>query len=343
MLPASRLAIGLILALAGAGAAPAAGDPLAALQAAIATETERNGAASPYLLPLFEQLARLQFRTGDLTAATAAQRRNLTVAVTMFGSASPSSAEAMTALAEAKLDQLHYLDAEALLIAADNAIAAPPGDDGQALVPVLAGLARIALARGDLAVARARAEQAVALRAKNPFPRSAEALRVLGAVLAAQRDFDAGETALNQAIAFDRAKRDSENLETARSLSQLGNLYLRAERFGDALAPLEEAAAIDQDRLGPAHPFIADDLHDLGIAYDGLKRPGDARRVLADAVERLRHGTEKTSPRIAFCELELARIDRAAGDSTEADAEFRRARRLLDATEQEEHNRERQI
>ena len=343
MLWLSRLAIGLILALSSAVGARAGGDPMMALQAAISAETEKNGATSPYLLPLYEQLAHLQFLAGHFDAAASAQRHNLTIAIAAFGPESPNSAQAMTALAEAKLDQLKYIDAEGLLIAADAVLAAEPGGDDQARVPVWTGLARVALARGDLAVARTRAEQAVALRATNPYPRSSAALRALGAALAAERRYDEAEPPLQQAIAFDRGKHDPENLETARSLSQLGNLYLRAQRFADALPLLEDAAAIDQSRLAPNHPFIADDLHDLGIAYDGMKRPTEARQVLNQAIALLQKGSEKNGPRVAYCEQELARIDRIAGNGDAADAETREGRRLLDAAQGDERIRDRSI
>jgi len=343
MVRAVVIAVGLCLALAGAARAadPAPDAAIIEIKRAIADAVQREGAASPALPPLYGRLARLQFTAGDLDAATAARRRNLTVALHLIGGESLGTAEAMIALADAELDQLHYFDAEGMLIIAGNIIEAAPGADAAAQVPVLAGLARISMARGDLAKAEAQARRAVVLRARNPHPRSSEALRVLGAVLAGERKFDEGAAILKQAVAFDRAQHGADDPETARSLSQLGNLYLRADRFAEALRPLEEAAAIDQARLVPNHPFIADDLHDIAIADERLKREHLAHRLLTAALALLRGGSEPNHTRVALCELDLSRIDRALGDSAAADAAFLRARRLLDAAQKEEHNRER--
>src|SRR5207249_8696881 len=122
---------------------------------------------------------------------------------------------------------------------------------------IFAGLARIALARGDDGPAMVWAERAVEVARYNPHGRSAEPLRTLGAVLTAAQRFEAAEQALTQALTQDRKQHGADGIDTARSLAQLGRLYLRQGRASDALPLLERAAAIDRRRLGPAHPFIA--------------------------------------------------------------------------------------
>lgn len=338
-------AIALCLVLAGGGAAtlradPAPGDALAALRRSIAAAEQDDGADSPQLLPLLARLARAQFAGGDLPGATAADRRSLRIALAAFGAGSPEAVAAMTALAGAQLDQLHYLDAEALLVVANGSAAAMPGADAAARVAIIAGLARVALARGEPDVAQARAQRAVALAAKiAPYPTAP--LRVLGAALAAQGKFAEGERVLKEAVARDRAgQRDD---AAARSLSALGNLYLRADRFRDALAPLEQAAAIDQAQLAPDHPFIADDFHDIGVADEGLKRYAAARRILTAALHLLRRAPGKDRIRIALIDIELSHVDRHEGHAAAADAASRRARHILDAAADEERRREARI
>ena len=58
-----------------------------------------------------------------------------------------------------------------------------------------------------------------------------------------------------------------------------------------------EAAAIDQSRLGATHPFIADDLHDLGLAYDALGRGDEARAAFEAALGILERGPGRETPR----------------------------------------------
>src|SRR5882762_8371555 len=131
------------------------------------------------------------------------------------------------------------------------------------------------------------AERAVAIARRNPHGRSTEALRVLGAVLASEERFTKARRVLGEALAQDREHHGPDGLDTARSLAQLANIELRAHRFTEALPLIQQAAAIDQARLGPAHPFIADDLFDLGLVYDGLKRAPEARKAFAAALHVL--------------------------------------------------------
>ena len=73
-----------------------------------------------------------------------------------------------------------------------------------------------ALARGRVSHAQKWAEAAVAVDVKAGAPHS-DRLRVLGAVFAAEQQFDDSERILRRALALDRAEAD--RLSTARSLS----------------------------------------------------------------------------------------------------------------------------
>src|SRR5207237_4009180 len=101
-----------------------------------------------------------------------------------------------------------------------------------------AGLARGALARGDTASAVVQAERAVDVARRNPHRRSAEPWRALGAALTAAERFDQAEPALLDALAQDRKHHGADGIDTARSLAQLGKLYLRQGRAGDARPPV---------------------------------------------------------------------------------------------------------
>jgi tetratricopeptide (TPR) repeat protein len=164
----------------------------------------------------------------------------------------------------------------------------------------------------------------------------------LGAALAAQEHFAEAAEVLQEAVAEDRHHHGPDGA-TARSLAQLANAELRAHRFAEALPLIQQAAAIDQERLGATHPFIADDLFDLGLVYDGLKRTAEARRAFATALAVLERGAGRETPRAAYVELEIARIDRQDGKEAEADAASRDAKRILYKAEDEERRRERRV
>jgi tetratricopeptide (TPR) repeat protein len=187
------------------------------------------------------------------------------------------------------------------------------------------------------------ARRAVEIARRNPHRRSAEPLRALGATLAAEERFDEAETVLNEALTEDRKHHGPDGIDTARSLAQLANAELRAHHFADALPLIQQTAAIDQERLGAAHPFIADDLFDLGLVYDGLQRPAEARRAFSAALAVLERGAGRETPRVAYVELELARLDRQEGKEAEAEATARDARRILYKADEEERRRERRV
>ena len=316
---------------------------VARLTRALAAAEAQGGGTSPYLLPLIEELAQAQRRDGALGEAAALRRRALDIAVAAFGCDSASAAEAMAALAVIDIDRRRYLDAEPLLIIAERVLATRVAADQPVVATICAGLARIALARGETQPAEASASRAVAIAKRNPHGRSAEALRTLGAVLAAEERFAEAKRVLDEALAQDRRQHGADGEDTARSLAQLANLYLREGKAGDALPLIQEATAIDQSRLGPTHPFIADDLHDLGLAYDALARGDEARRAFNAALAILERGAGRETPRVAYVEIELSRLYRQAGKEEAAEAAFRDARRILNKEEAEEHRRERQV
>jgi hypothetical protein len=332
------IALWLLLAL----AVPARADESAArLAQALAAMEAKEGAASPYLLPVIEQLAQVRLRDGDLDAAAALSRRALAIALAAFGCESTSAAEAMAALALVQLDRRRYLDAEPLLIVAERVLAERVAGDHPSLAAIAAGLARIALARGDGGPALGWAGRAAETARRNPHGRSSEPLRTFGAALAAAGRFEEAQAALDEALAADRRHHGPEGRETARSLAERANLDLRRGRAAGALPLIQEALAIDQSRLGPSHPLIADDLHDLGLAYAALNRPEPARRAFAAAVALLERGAGRETPRVAYAELELSRLERARGDDAAAESAYRDARRILNKAEAEERRRER--
>jgi len=327
--------------LAAPASSPADEGATALLTRELAAAEAHEGRASPQLLPVIEKLARARLRDGALDDAAALRRRALDIALAAYGSDSPGAAQAMAAQAFVDIDRRRYLDAEPLLIIAARVPEAQDAADQPAQAAIYAGLARIALARGDTQPAEAWARRSVEIARRNLDTRSAEPLRALGAVLTAEGRFSAAERVLDEALAEDRKQHGTDGTDTARSLSQLANLYLRDNKPGDALPLIEEATAIDQQQLGAAHPFIADDLHDLGLAYEALKRGDAAREAFIAAINLLERGTGKETPRVAYAELELSRLYRQQGNDGAADAAFADARRILNKAEAEEHRRER--
>ncbi len=317
------------------------GDAGSVLARSLATTERRLGPAAPDLLPILSSLAQIRFEQAEFAEATALRRRSLRIAIAAYGSASLQAADAMAALARLYIELRRYLDAEPLAIAATNVLRDRLGESNPALAPVLADQARIALARGDDDRARKWAEEAVAIDKKNDKAPQSDRLRVLGAVLASEGRFEDSERALRRALARDRATGDP--LATARSLAQLGDAYLRQKRYAEALPLVEEAALLDEDHLGPTHTLIAEDFHDLGLIYLATNRSADAAKVLRTAIDLLERGAGRGTPTLAYVQLDLARAEHALGHEKKAQSLFTDARRILNAAEDEERDRQRQV
>jgi tetratricopeptide (TPR) repeat protein len=316
-------------------------DRSAMLARSLAAAEKRLGPCNPSLLPILAPLAQLRFEGADINEATALRRRALKIAIAAYGSSSVVAAEAMASLAGLYIDLRRYLDAEPLAIAAGNVLAARLGAKDGAMAAVLADRARVALAQGERSGARKWAEEAVAIDDTLGEAPHSDRLRALGAVLAAEGQFDDSERTLHQALALDRSAGDE--LATARSLAQLANAYMRQKRFAQALPLVEEATAIDQRRLGATHPLIAEDFHDLGLIYLAIDRPADAAKMFRTAIGVLDHGAGGRTPTFAYIELDLARAEHALGHEDKAQSLFGDARRILNAAEDEERERQRRV
>lgn len=328
-------------AVVGVGVAARPGTPqdeAAALTRSLTELEQRLGSPAPQLLPILNSLAELQFQQGQFADATAERRRSLKIAIAAYGSASVPAAEAMAALVKLYIEQRRYLDAEPLAIIASNLLRDRLGESTLALAPVLADRARIALARGDKDDARKWAEEAVEIDRKNGTRQSSR-LRVLGEVLAAQEQFEGSDGVLHQALALARAV--GNQFEIARSLAALGDINLKQKKFVEALPLIEEAALVDQTNLGPTHPLIAEDLSDLGLIYLATNRPGLAVKVFHSAIALLQYGAGRNTPTLAYIQLDLARAEHILGNGEKSQALFSAARRILNAAEDQEHDRQR--
>src|SRR5712691_5483869 len=193
---AGLIAVCLVAAAAAPSRAAADDGAIARLTRALGAEEAHEGGASPYLLPVLEELAQAHRQGGALGEAAALRRRALDIAVAAFGCDSASAAQAMTALALLDIERRRYLDAEPLLIVAERVLATRVDADHPAMATLSAGLARIALARGDMKPALAWATAGLAIARRNPHP-----LGLLEALLGGK---GGAERVLTEALAQDR-------------------------------------------------------------------------------------------------------------------------------------------
>ena len=278
----------MVLAALLAGAAMPAWRPAVPAFGAAPTTADADG---PALLPLLEAAAQDRWRAGDLAQVAALRRRALRIALAAFG-----AGVARDGASDGRVGAGAYRSPPLARCRAAADHRRPDAAGSATGCASRRGDFRRAGAGGARPRRRRRGARLGPPRGRKRTARPARTLRPNRCGRSAPRSprWSASRKpgrALDEALALDRRRHGLEAAETARSLSQLGNLYLRWGRPEDALPLLQEAAAIDQTRLGPAHPFIADDLHDLGLAYEALNRPERARRLFLAALAVLERGS----------------------------------------------------
>src|SRR5207248_1529389 len=146
----------------------------------------------------------------------------------------------------------------------------------------------------------------------------------------------AAETILEERVAPDHPA-------LAAALAALARIALARGEPAEAERLAERAVGIA--RRNP-HGRSTEPLRALGAALAARERFAEAEQVLNEALaqDREHHGPEGlATPRVAYVELELARLDRQGGKEAEAETAFKDARRILRKAEDEEHRRERRV
>ena len=147
-------------------------------------------------------------------------------------------------------------------------------------------------------------EQAEEILASAPEPDGAALARartVLAGALGLLGDIVKAEDLLAKVLASEFAEPNT----TARAYSALGRIAFQEGRLRAARAQFKHALKVGEKAWGEAHPFVAIDLHNLGLVLRELGRPGEAADVLRRAVEVLTEKLGADSPRIAWTQAEL--------------------------------------
>jgi len=130
---------------------------------------------------------------------------------------------------------------------------------------------------------------------------------------------DEAETRLSEALSIARRNDDPEQLTL--TLVNLADTLTQLGRHAEALPLQRQALELDEAKLGPSHPFIADDLQGVATSLLALGRAAEAVPHLERALE-IRISVEGDAVELAATRFALAR----ALEASDSDAE--RARRL---------------
>ena len=67
-----------------------------------------------------------------------------------------------------------------------------------------------------------------------------------------------------------RIQSGPDHRDVAKTLNDLGNLYVQAANYSKAKPLLERALSIREKVLGPQHPDTAQTLEDLGVIHENM-------------------------------------------------------------------------
>ncbi|MBL8346113.1 MAG: tetratricopeptide repeat protein [Rubrivivax sp.] len=291
-------------ALAAAGRAFAADDPLQAFFLQLLANAYREAGRVNDALPLFERAVAINERAHGAASAQLANSLN-SLGVTLLGRGERGDAERAVELLKRSLAVR-----EAVLPA-----------DAPEIASSLGNLAAAYDELGRLAEALPMYERALALseRVRGPDdPRTATALNNLAESLGALARYREALPLHRRALAIRERRLGAEHPETASSLNNLGELLDTLGRPAEALPLKERAYAAHRARLGAQHPNTLSSQGNLAYLLAALGRFDEAlamAREVLDTALRV-HGPD--SPSAGSGLVRLAYIHQLRGDYAQA-------------------------
>lgn len=291
-------------ALAAAGRAFAADDPLQAFFLQLLANAYRQAGRVNDALPLFERAVAINERAHGARSAEVANSLN-SLGVTLLGRGERGDAERAVELLKRSLEMR-----EAVLPADAPEIASSLGN-------LAAGYDEL----GRTAEALPLYERALALseRVRGPEdPRTATALNNLAESYGALARFREALPLHRRALAIRERRLGAEHPETASSLNNLGELLDTLGRPAEALPLKERAYAANRARLGAEHPNTLSSQGNLAYLLAALGRFDEALAMARDALDTAVRAQGADSPSAGSGLLRLAYIHQLHGDYAEA-------------------------
>ncbi len=238
-------------------------------------------------LELLTVVGSLQNNLGLIDASDPLQREALRLAREVYG---PQSEKYVYALVERGMALTQLGNQKESDELTREAVAIMEATDQRAVESYPVALYQLgfnAMQAGDLPAAVGYLRRsASAFEASQPtHAMRAIAHRWLGNALMAQDDFGAAEAQLRRSIEVSTQQTSLRDFGVGAGRYALGDLYLRAGRFREAEAELQQALPIAQTTLGPRHRVVALIGALLGLAQHELAQADAARTTFATALD----------------------------------------------------------
>ncbi|MBI5716268.1 MAG: tetratricopeptide repeat protein [Burkholderiales bacterium] len=291
-------------ALAAAGRAFAADDPLQGFFLQLLANVYRQAGRADEAIALFERAVALNQRVhGAASLELAASLNSLGVA--LLGRGGRGDGERALALLQRSL------------ALREAALAA----DAPEIASSLGNLAAAYDELGRAAEALPLHERALALseRVRGPDDaRTATALNNLAETLGTLGRFREALPLHRRALAIRESRLGPGHPETATSLNNLGDLLDTLGRPAEALPMKERAYAVNRQRLGAAHPATLSSMGNLAYLLAALGRFDEALALAREALETATRALGPDAPAVGSGLLRLAYIHQQRGEYAEA-------------------------
>jgi tetratricopeptide (TPR) repeat protein/tRNA A-37 threonylcarbamoyl transferase component Bud32 len=140
-----------------------------------------------------------------------------------------------------------------------------------------------------------------------------------------RRDYAAAEDMARTALEIRRATTDTDTMDTASSVNNLGVLILLQGRYDEALPVLQEAVEISRRVGGDQHPELARALENLGNVYYRQQQFDRTLELLDEVMMMRREVLGDDSPDVARTLNNMGMVYNAAGRREEAEQAVRKA------------------
>ncbi len=210
------------------------------------------------------------------------------------------------------------------------------GDDvstADALEAAFAVTVELKAPEGDYEALRKSADAAMT-RLQGRSPELLAGYRVTRGIAAnVAGDLSTAETEFVEALRLYRLAFGNEGPRVAKTLHNLGQVYVRLGQTERGLARLEESLRLYEQSYGPEHRKVADVLSSLSAAFTDAERYADAEERATRALRLTERRQGPNSPRAGVLLASLGKIARLRGDFTSALPLLQRAVSLLPLTD----------
>ena len=307
---------------------------IASLTLAIALVFETatsSAAAQPADIAAMRQRFETFYKAGNYNAALLEAQKLEETVKTRYGESNPNHGLTLGLLSNVYHAQGKYTEAEELLKRVLAIFEQTRGNEIN-IAATLGNLARLYDDQGHYSEEEAALKRALSIYQRIRGENSAEVGHVLlqlGISSKNQARYGVAEEYLHHALAtYEQAAPSDSGL--ALTINALAAVLDLQGRRDEAEALYKRTLAVQEQALGPDHPYVADTLENLAIVYKDQARYQEAENLYKRALAINQKVHSANHPNIASASMNLANVYLAKGEYAEAEKQLIRALAIED-------------